>query len=134
MDDTVCIVMRMETHTTPAASVAHQPPMGATADCPQHAADRGAAANYKRAEAFGPPITSDLRGAGGPFNSYDSQIARYRAAGEHRKAAELQEARARVNIFLLQQLEPVWVPTPHQRVMLALRAGAARDGFAAVAA
>jgi hypothetical protein len=108
----------MNLHTTPAASAAiAQPPMGAAAVCPQHAADRGAAANL-----FGPPTSHSLTAAGGPLNPYDSQIARYRAAGEHRKAAELQEARARINIFLLQKLEPVWVPTPHQRVMLALRA------------
>jgi hypothetical protein len=47
MRDTVCIVMGMETTFTPAVSLAQAtPPIGASADCPQHAGERDAPASF----------------------------------------------------------------------------------------
>jgi len=124
--------MRIDT-LTPAVSVANaQPPMGATADSPQHAGDRDAPAD--RGEQFGPLTSSDMAAAGGPFNKWDADIAAAHRRGNHQLARRLQDARARINIHLLQRLEPVWVPSPHQRLMLALRNDAVADGFEAVAA
>lgn len=135
--DTVCIVMGMNFHRkTTAASVARPTPLsgGATADSPQLAADGGAAANYQRAEPLGPPTTNRMEGAGGPFNRWDCDIAAAERRGDHHLAAGLREARARVNIYLLQRLEPVWVPTNAQRAMLRMQAGAAANGLCTIKA
>jgi len=80
-----------------------------------------AAGTPNRCTFFGPPTTHSLEGAGGPFNEWDAKIAAAHRRGKPQLARQLQEARARVNIAF-DHLEPVWVPTDHQRVMLGLRA------------
>jgi hypothetical protein len=82
---------------------------------------------------YGPLTTSDLRGAGGPANQWDIWIRNALRRGDAKAAADLQASRAKLAITF-ETLEPVWVPTPHQRLMLALRGGAAANGVCAVAA
>lgn len=93
----------------------------------------GEAGAPNRSKIHGPLTTSRMEGAGGPFNRWDIDIAAAKRRGNHQLAERLQAARARINLAF-EQLEPVWVPTQHQRTMLALQAEAAANGFASVAA
>jgi hypothetical protein len=102
-------------HTpSPAAALTCQPPSGSA--CAPNEARRQASHRY------GPFITHRMDGAGGPHNEWDAKIAAAHRRGNPQLAKRLLGARARINLTF-QILEPVWIPTDHQRVMLALRAG-----------
>lgn len=106
----------MNRHTfIAAASKAEQPPLSRGNQLTP--CEAKTSANHR----YGPLTTSDMAGAGGPFNKFDNDIAAARRRGNPLLAARLQEARARINLSF-GVLEPVWIATDHQRVMLALRA------------
>lgn len=77
---------------------------------------------------FGPPTTSRMDGAGGAFNDWDCKIAKALARGDFKAVDELKQARADINIKLLQTLEPVWVPTESQLAIGMMMRVAAVEG------
>jgi hypothetical protein len=77
---------------------------------------------------YGPPTTSKMTGAGGPFSDWDCKIAKALARGDFQAVDELKQARADINIKLLQTLEPVWVPTESQLAIGMMMRVAAVEG------
>ena len=145
----------MNSIPTPAASAATaKPPIGAAVGgCPvNQASDGGALASHfagthqqalakspvptgapgspakRPTEQYGPLTTSRMDGAGGPHNRWDCEIAAAHRRNNPLLARRLQEARAKWNVAF-EVIEPVWVPTDSQRVMLRLRGGAAANGL-----
>lgn len=145
----------MNKQSNPTASVAKSmhPNVATVGVATQHAAERGAAASQfpgkhplhalanvasgptGSAETAGepirpiqgPPTTTMRNGAGGPLSRWDNDIRAAKRRGNHQLAQRLQEVRANINLAF-DVLEPVFVPAPSQRAMLALQAGAARYG------
>lgn len=86
-----------------------------------HGSPTGEAGASNLSTVYGPPITHRLEGAGGPANPWDNKIAAAHRRGNHLLAQRLQVARAKINLAF-SHLEPVWIPTDSQRVMLGLLA------------
>lgn len=80
---------------------------------------------------YGPPSTTRMDGAGGPFNDWDCKIAAALRRGDPAAAKALQEARATFNIAF-EVLEPVWVPTESQLHIGMMMRVAAVDGVCTV--
>lgn len=149
--------MRIDPNNPTASVAKSMPPNVATVGvATQHASDRGALASHSpaphslelanttgaterrdtpvnRSTFIGVPTTSRRDGAGGPMNTWDIGIAAALRRNNPLLADRLRQTRARINLAFHIQ-EPVFVPTPSQRAMLGLQAGAARDGVSTMKA